>query len=164
MQLSVAVGSTNMKSIQWQAGEFGLLDRSGENVLPVPPPTRHWAQFEVPPPLQHTFRPVQPALPAIIPLVASSIVVAPLLLLCFVLFVKLGTDVTGLFDSMFSILFVAGISATVGLGVWFWMRMRLVDLFPPLAGLAVFLVFTGHQALRGIADKRLASDKELKAE
>lgn len=163
VEVTLAAGDPGMKPIQWQAGSVGILDRSGEH-LPMPPPTRHWAQFEMPPPLQHTFRPEQPSLPAVVPVLASAMVAIPLLLLCYVLFVKLGANIAGISDSIFSLLFISGIAATLALGVWFWMRMRLVDMFMPLAGLALFMVVVGHQALGRIADKRLALEKESKGD
>lgn len=162
--MTLSVGDANTMPIQWQAGSFGVLDRSGENLLPTPPPSRHWAQFEAPPPLQHTFRPEQPSLPAIVPLIGSSVISIPLLIFVYVLFFKLNANISGVADSAFSLLFFAGITATLCLGVWFWMSMKLVDLFAPLAGLALFMLVVGHQALRRIADKRLASEKEAKAE
>lgn len=162
--MTVAVGDPAMKPMQWQAGSIGILDRSGESLLPIPPPTRHWAQFELPPPLQHTFRAEQPSLPAVVPMLVSAMVAMPLLMLCYVLFVKLGANIAGISDSIFSVLFISGITATLALGVWFWMRMRLVDILMPLAGLSLFMVGVGHQALRRIADKRLASEKESKGD
>eukprot|EP00892_Ulva_mutabilis_P001708 jgi/Ulvmu1/11538/UM078_0028.1 len=162
--VTIWVGDTKMRPMQWDVGHIGVLDRSGEHFLPAPPPTRHWAQFEVLRPLQHTFRPEQPSIPAIIPLIGSSVVAIPLLAFVYLLFFKLNANVSGMADSPFSLLFIAGITATLCLGVWYWMYMKLVDLFVPLAGLALFLLVVGHHALRRIADKRLASEKEAKAE
>jgi len=152
-----------MIPIQWQVGSIGVLDRSGE-IVQTPPPNRHWAQFEVPPSLQHTFRPDQPSLPVIVPLIGSSFVSIPLLAFFYILFVKMNSNVSGVADSVFSLLFVGGITATLCLGIWFWMRMKLVDLFIPLAGLALFMLVVGHQALRQIADKRLVAEKESKGD
>lgn len=160
VDVSIAVGDAAIKPLQWQAGVVGILDRSGDSLIPNPTPTRHWAQFEKLPPLQHTFRPDQASLPAVVPIIASSVVAMPLVMLCYMLFVKMESNISGISDSIYSLLFVAGIAATLGLGVWFWIRMRLMDLFMPLGGLSLFMVVVGHQALRRIADKRLASEKE----
>ena len=170
-ELSVvfSVGDPSIKPMQWDAGKLTIMHRNGKVPVAEPPISKHDALFIVPPSRSHTFRPPQEQPPAAVPLLATAVTLLPLLGLLYVLVVKLGANLSalsmgGASAAAFSVAFLGCIGATLCLGVAFWVKLRLVDLFLPLGGLAAFTVLVGHQALTRMADARMKGDKARKAE
>lgn len=170
-ELSVvfSVGDPSIKPMQWDAGKITIMHKSGQEPIAEPPVSKHDTMFTVPPSLSHTFRAPQEQPPAAVSLLATAVTVLPLLGLFYVLIVKLGANLSaltvgGASAAAFSVAFLGCIGAALCLGVVFWVKLKLVDLFLPLGGLAVFTVLVGHQALSRMADARMLSDKARKAE
>lgn len=170
-ELSVvfSVGDPSIKPMQWDAGKITIMHRNGKAPIAEPAVSKHDALFIVPPSLSHTFRPPQEQPPRAVPLLATAVTLMPLLGLFYMLTVKLGANLSaltvgGASAAAFSVAFLGCIGAALCLGVAFWVKLRLVDLFVPLGGLAVVSVLVGHQALSRMADTRMMSDKARKAE
>lgn len=164
-----SVADPRSKPMQWDAGKITIMHRNGQSPIAVPPMSKHDAVFAIPPSLSHTFREPHEQPPAVVPLTATAFTVLPLLVLFYVLSVKLGANLSalsvgGASAAACSVAFLGCIGATLCLGVAFWVKLRLVDLFVPLGALALVTVLTGHQALSKMAEARMQKDRVRKIE
>jgi oligosaccharyltransferase complex subunit delta (ribophorin II) len=164
-----SLGDPTIKPVQWDAGKITIMHRSGKAPIDEPPTSKHDAMFTVLPYLSHTFRPPQAQPLAAIPLLATALTLVPLLGLFYVLTAKLGANFSALSGgstsgAAFSVAFLGCIAGALCLGVVFWVRLKLVDLFPVLGGVAVVTVLVGHQALSKMADARMSKEKARKSE
>jgi hypothetical protein len=164
LSVTFSVGDPSITPMQWSAGVMSIGHRNGRDLVAEPAVSSHEEMFTVQPSLSHTFRPERQQPPAMIPLLATAVVAVPLFCLLFALVAHLGVNLSGLtqagaLHAALSAVFLACIGSALGLGVVFWLKLRLVDLFVPLGSLSVLTILVGHQTLSRMADLRLESQK-----
>lgn len=145
--------------VQWRAGRIALRAADGRAAQP-PPATKRDIFYQLPHEIEHIHRPEHKQPPAVVPVLASAMTVVPLLLWLYGI-TRLGLNFNALprgVASMVAGLFMGLLAAVLMLAVYFWMRLNVIQVAWPLAGLSLALVVTGHRTLVAIADRRIGKE------
>lgn len=150
-EVLVSVGDSTLATpLQWHLGTQNFAG-------PVAPLSQQDLLYAKPADILHTFRVEHKQPAAGKPILAALVTMVPL-----------AVWLTALSSQKFSIqaglrsagvsgqIFLGAIGATLGLAVYFWMRLSVIQLLWPLAGMVLVLVVSGHLGLSNLADARLA--------
>lgn len=105
------------------------------------------------PEIKHVFREQEKRPPAVLSNLFCGLVLAPLLLL-FVLWIRLGVNISNFPLSLSAIVFHLGLAAIFGLFFCFWLKLNMFTTLKYLAGLGAVTLVSGHRMLSAIARKK----------
>lgn len=153
--------------VSWHAGSFTLRSRAGSGAPVAEPPLSKWeALYATPSHLAHTHAVPAAPPPLAAPFAATAGVVA-VFLAWLAAVARLGLNAQWWPQSgtaaAVAASFQIALVATVGLSVYFWARLSLLDLLPALAVLGAVTLVLGHRALSQLADRRLSEEGGVKA-
>ncbi|PRD36462.1 UNVERIFIED_CONTAM: Dolichyl-diphosphooligosaccharide--protein glycosyltransferase subunit 2 [Trichonephila clavipes] len=115
--------------------------------------TVHENPYEPKPEIKHMFREKEKRPPSIVSNTFSVLCVAPLLLL-FILWLKLGANLSNFPCSIYAAGFHLGLLSIFGLFACFWLHLNMFSTLKYLLGLGLFTYLSGHRLL-----SKLAADK-----
>lgn len=147
--LELLVGDASLSnSFRWAVADLELkfnqepAARSDKNNTRVPRPE-----------IAHQFREPEKRPPRFVSDVFTALCAAPLLVL-FILWAKLGVNVSNFPFSLSSIGFHLGFGSILGLFALFWYKLNMFETLRLLAPLAVVTFLFGHRLLRSIAARK----------
>lgn len=147
--LELLVGDASLSnSFRWPVANLELkfnqepIARSEKNTTRVPRPE-----------IVHQFRQPENRPPRFVSDIFSGLCAAPLLIL-FILWAKLGVNVSNFSFSLSAILFHLGFGSILSLFALFWYKLNMFETLRYLAPLAIITFLFGHRLLRSIASRK----------
>ncbi|GBL93594.1 Dolichyl-diphosphooligosaccharide--protein glycosyltransferase subunit 2 [Araneus ventricosus] len=119
----------------------------------VAPASTYENPYEPKPEIKHMFREKEKRPPSIVSNTFSVLCVAPLLLL-FILWIKLGANLSNFPCSIYSAGFHLGLASIFALFVCFWMHLDMFSTLKYLLGLGLLTYLSGHRLLSKLAAEK----------
>ncbi|GFT97926.1 dolichyl-diphosphooligosaccharide--protein glycosyltransferase subunit 2 [Nephila pilipes] len=157
------------KDFQFASGAYDIYIIVGDPVLKNPfmwklgqatltfsvaaPATAQESPYEPKPEIKHMFREKEKRPPSIVSNTFSVLCVAPLLLL-FILWLKLGANLSNFPCSIYAAGFHLGLLSIFGLFACFWMHLNMFSSLKYLLGLGLFTYLSGHRLLSKLAAEK----------
>lgn len=156
--LSLIVGDAVIANpFVWKVAVVGLTfpNTSGDEKKGVPKSEAPWLKthYGAKPEIKHLFREPEVRPPTVISDTFTLLVFLPLLLL-FVLWIKIGVNVSNLPLSLSALVFHSSLAAIFGLYLLFWLKLNMFTTLKWLLGVGVVTFLSGHNLLSRLAARR----------
>ncbi|OXA50430.1 Dolichyl-diphosphooligosaccharide--protein glycosyltransferase subunit 2 [Folsomia candida] len=139
-------------SVEWVLGDVQLQVASGKPKAPNP---LYGIAYGPKPEIKHQFRTPEPRPARVLSDAFTILTLSPLLIL-FILWIKIGANISGFPASLSAVLFHLGLGGIFGVYVLFWIKLTMFEALK-LISIPGFITFIfGHRLLSYLSDKRKA--------
>jgi len=139
-------------SVEWALGEVNLQVAAGK---PKSANSLYGITYGPKPEIKHQFRTPEPRPPRVFSDAFTILVLSPLLIL-FVLWIKIGANISGFPASLSAVLFHLGLGGIFGVYLLFWIKLTMFEALKLITIPGAITFFFGHRLLSYLSDKRKA--------
>ncbi|XP_055943574.1 dolichyl-diphosphooligosaccharide--protein glycosyltransferase subunit 2-like [Argiope bruennichi] len=146
--MNLIIGDHVLKNpFMWKLGEVKF------TFTPTGPAPAYESPFEPKPEIKHMFREKEKRPPSVVSNTFSVLCAAPLLLL-FILWIKLGANLSNFPCSIYAAGFHLGLASIFALFVCFWLQLDMFSTLKYLLGLGLLTYLSGHRLLSKLAAEK----------